>query len=211
MPDPISPDNVARQKAAQSQTRDTSGHFIKTPNGDPPMVNLQVTNPVTYLKLWWKKIMSQEGIDFRFRIHPVTAIIIVSIVALGGFGIGRVSVFSYIPVLGKLIPTPVPSATAEPTNDWQDSALTGILKVTPNTNKYYLLTNSSQAVSLQFASQIDLNKYLGKRILASGSYNSKTHVLIISDILDLEVLPASPVPIVTPVPTITPEPTSLPN
>lgn len=173
----------------------------------PDLINFRLSNPVTYLKLWWKKVMSKEGIDFRFRIHPVTAIIIISILTLGGFGIGRASVVSYIPALGMIIPTSTPAPS-----DWVDSGITGKLQLTPNTNKYYLITTSATAVSLQFDKYVDLNKYIGKRILASGSYNSKTHVLIISDILDLEVLPSSPVPVIAPniTPTPSPSPTTTP-
>ena len=40
---------------------------------DPPdLVNLKVSNPLVYIKYWWKKIMANEGIDVRVRARPVT-------------------------------------------------------------------------------------------------------------------------------------------
>lgn len=180
------------------------------PDPNPPIIKFQLNNPVKYIKLWWKKVMSKEGIDLKFRIHPVTAILIASIIAAGSFGVGRISnLFLQIPFLNNIMqasPSPTPTGTPLPTNNWEETGLKGTLHVTPTTNKYYLLTTSSTAISLQFDKSVDLSKYIGKRILASGSYNSKTHVLIISDILDLEVLPTSPVPIVI----STPNPTSPP-
>ena len=184
------------------------------PGIEPDLVNFKVSNPVTYLRLWWKKVMSKEGIDFRFRIHPVMVMFIASAFAVGGFGVGRISVFSYIPILNKIISPNTPNLSNSPTpqaiSDWSDSALTGKLQITPNSNKYYLLTSSYMAISLQFSKEIDLTRYLGKRILATGSYNQKTHTLIISDILDLEVLPPSPVPVVVPSQTATASPTATP-
>lgn len=49
---------------------------------EPDLLNFRITNPVTYLRLWWKKVMSKEGIDFRFRIHPVTAVILAPFLSL---------------------------------------------------------------------------------------------------------------------------------
>lgn len=185
---------------------DSSVKVTVKPAIEPDLINVKVSNPVTYLRLWWKKVMSKEGIDFRFRIHPVTAILIAVIIALGGFGAGRLnaSVFSYIPILNKIItvPTSTPVPASSPSSgDWVDSAISGKLQITPNTNKYYLLTSSYIAVTLQFNQSLDLTKYLGKRILASGNYNQKTHTMIISDVLDLEVLPTNPVPVATIAPT----------
>jgi hypothetical protein len=32
---------------------------------EPPLIT--ITNPVTYLRLWWQKVMGKEGIDFKFK------------------------------------------------------------------------------------------------------------------------------------------------
>jgi hypothetical protein len=190
--------------------RDKLGRFVKKDavcssannSSDPPLVHLKITNPVTYIKLWWKKVMSGEGIDFRFRIHPVTAVLMVAVIAAIGFGVGRVTIPAYIPFVENKTPSPT-------TSPWKETALTGKLNITPNTGKYYLVTQSTEAVTLEIPTGVDLSKYIGKRILASGNYNKTTHVLKISDVLDLEVLPASPQIVVVPTPSS--KPTVTPN
>lgn len=44
------------------------------------MVDVKVTNPVTYLKLFLKKLLKNEGIDIRLKIKPLTVIAMVSAV-----------------------------------------------------------------------------------------------------------------------------------
>lgn len=197
--------------------RDKYGRFVKTVScestTEPPLVHLRVTNPVVYIKLWWKKVMSGEGIDFRFRIHPVTAVLIATSIAIVAFGAGRVTVpintpfFSY-----SYDEKPTPTPTSSP---WKETALTGILKVTPVTKKYYLLTESTEAVTLEIPNNVNLDNYVGKRILASGNYNKSSKILQIADVLDLEVLPSKPtnIPTVTVIPTISPTttPTATPT
>jgi len=52
-----------------------------------------------------------------------------------------------------------------------------------------------------------LTNLIGKRIFATGSYNTQTGYLTVTDTMDLEVLPGSPVPVPTIIPTPTPSPT----
>ena len=80
---------------AKKQTRDSEGRFIKegetsipavsfttsqnqnVKTGDvPDLVNFKVTNPLVYIKAWWKKIMANEGLEFKFKAKPITAIAI---------------------------------------------------------------------------------------------------------------------------------------
>jgi len=56
---------------------------------EPPLVDVTVTNPLAYIKSWWKKIIGNEGVDFRLKVRPLTAIAISVIVATISFGIGR--------------------------------------------------------------------------------------------------------------------------
>ena len=176
---------------------------------DPPLVDLKVTNPVTYFKIWWQKLMGNEGIFFSFKIRPLTAIFITATITLiltgAGYTLGRISlpwpeqVVRYIP---KIIPTPTPLL-------WRETAFTGSLKYTALTQKYYLVTTSAEAITLQVPDNIDLSKSVGKRILASGSYNKSTRTLVVSDAQDLEVLPTKAATIPTTAPT--PTPTAIPT
>ena len=138
---PQSPEDEIHSEVAQKAVRDSHGRFVagqkaapqtpfvsvSSPKPDarktiPPLVNLQIANPVTYLKLWWKKVMGQEGIDVHFRIHPITAIILTSMIATGSFAIGRFTlpapIIKYLP---QLAPSPSP-------NPWKEAAYTGTFK-----------------------------------------------------------------------------------
>jgi len=95
---------------------------------EKPLVEVKVTNPVTYLKNWWSKVMGKEGIDFSFRIHPVTAVAIAVAVALVSFGAGRFSInipFLKYEVVNSPVPTPTPSI-------WKETAYTGTLQKSKN-------------------------------------------------------------------------------
>lgn len=191
--------------------RDSRGRFLKPssvsslPKSDPPLVKFQITNPVTYLKRWWARIMKDEGVDFRFRIHPVTAVAVATVIAGAGFGLGRwvlpVPIVQYATYLG--IPTPTP--TPDP---WKETAYTGKLQY--SANRYFLVTTATEAITLEVPTSINLFPLIGKRILAVGSYNKQTRVLVVKDTTDLEILPSSPVPLPTntasPTPTATPTP-----
>lgn len=161
--------------------------------GDPPLVSLKITNPVTYLKLWWKKVMANEGVDIRFRVHPLTAMAIVTALVTAGVGVGRFTlpasnpIVRYVPQLG---PTPTP-------NPWKDTAFTGVLRYTAATERYYLATGDGEAITLQVPARVNMAKLVGKRIFATGRLNIVTHVLQVAATEDLEILPNYVVPVPT--------------
>lgn len=178
------------------------------PDQDPPLVDVKITNPVTYFKKWWNKIIGNEGVEFRFHIKPLTAIIISVAVASVAFGVGRFVLPFNIPffqtqVIGS--PTPTPEV-------WKETAFNGTLRLSEATGKFYLITSSSpEAITLEVPENIDLTNYIGRRIFAAGKYNKSTRVLVVSDAADMEVLPKKavsiPTLIPTPTPVLTPSPT----
>lgn len=167
---------------------------------EPPLVSVSVTNPITYIKAWWKKVMGKEGIDLRFRIHPLTAIAMAIIIATFSFGVGRIMITSEKPFF-KFVATPSPTPTPTP-NPWRETAFSGILRFSVVTDRYYLMTASSEAINLQAPETVDLEKMIGRRIFATGKYNNLTRTLVVIDVADLEILPeeTEPVPLVTPLP-----------
>jgi hypothetical protein len=97
---------------------------MATSNMEPPLIDVKISNPVTYLKLWWKKVMGEEGVYFSFRIHPITAFLIAFAFAVGFFGAGRYSVnipFLKYEVEGTTKPTTVSESI------WKETAFTGKL------------------------------------------------------------------------------------
>jgi hypothetical protein len=176
---------------------------------DPPLVDVKVTNPIEYIKIWWNRIIGNEGVDFSFHIKPLTAIAISVVIASIGFGLGRFAIPAInLPFL-KLNAYPSPSPTPTSSNElWKETAFTGTLQYTNATNRYFLITtSSSEAITLEVPKNIDLNELIGKRIFAAGNYNKSTRILVVFDTKSLEVLPKSPIP----VPTLTPTPTPSPE
>ena len=220
-----------RSTIAKNQTRDSSGKFVSktdplkvppisvTTNTDqrvsttnpPDLVNVKITNPLVYIKYWWKRIMANEGIDLRLRVKPLT-VFGVSLIAFSlAFGLGGVVLPVAFPGL-KINNLIYPSPTPTPETIWKDTALKGTLTKSNTTPvKFYLVTTSTEAVTLEVPVGFNLITLVGKRILAVGTYNSKDKVLEVEDIQDLEVLSTTPVPIPTSPPTPTPTPSSSPT
>ncbi|KKP38723.1 hypothetical protein A2130_01305 [Candidatus Woesebacteria bacterium GWC2_33_12] len=176
----------------------------------PDLVSLKITNPLVYIKYWWKRIMANEGLDMRIKVKPLTIFGVALILFSLAFGLGGVVLPTFFPWMKFNDGT---TATASPTSQPQilkDTALKGTLTKT-NTNpvKFYLITTSTEAVTLEIPVGFNLISLVGKRILAVGSYDSKNKVLEVEDIQDLEVLSTTPVPIPTVTPT--PKPTETAN
>ena len=169
-----------------------------------PLVDIKVTNPITYLKSWWKRIIGNEGIEFRIRIRPLTAIAISLIIVSVSFGIGRFVLPFNIPFF-EYTPKELPSPTLELT---RDTAFSGTLRFTEANERYYLITTSSEAIMLEVPENIDLGKLIDRRIFATGKYNEDTRTLVVDDASDLEILPkeVEAVPTTTPLPTLIPTP-----
>lgn len=173
-------------------------------NTEPPLIT--VTNPVTYLRLWWQKVMNKEGVDFNFKIHPITAFLISFGLGAGLFGAGRYSVnIPFLKYNNGIVTTSTPTSAPS----WKETAFTGKLQYSVTTQKYFLITTSSEAITLQVPNNLDLLTLVGKRIMAVGEYNKTTKLLRVLDVKDLEVLPNSPIPIPTVEPTA--EPTITPS
>src|SRR3989339_1962826 len=221
-----------RSTIAKGQTRDSSGKFVsksdpaKVPpisvttsqtgvntTTPPDLVNVKITNPLVYIKYWWKRIMANEGIDLRLRVKPLT-VFGVSLIAFSlAFGLGGVVLpvaFPGFKLNGIIFPSPAPT----PETIWKDTALKGTLTKSNTTPvKFFLVTTSTEAVTLEVPVGFNLITLVGKRILAVGTYNSKDKVLEVEDIQDLEVLSTTSVPIPTspPTPTPTPSPSLTPT
>jgi len=54
---------------------------------DPPLIDLKVTNPVTYLKKWLGKLLKNQDIDIRIKIKPFATLALI-IAFSATFGIG---------------------------------------------------------------------------------------------------------------------------
>jgi hypothetical protein len=191
---------------AESDTR-ISTYNITKQRIDPPLLFLRISNPVTYIKRWWKRLMGNEGMELRLRIKPLTAIAIALALGFFGFGVGRVSVPADSPIVKY-----IPQLALQPTvNPWRETAFTGILHST--NGKIYLFTTKSETLKLNVPPNIDLTKFIGKRILVYGSYNESLRLLAVADPSDIELLSTKPqqIPTIAPSPTPTQIPVATPT
>ncbi len=164
---------------------------------DPPLVDVKVANPVTYIKSWWKKVIGNEGMDIRIKIKPLTAILVTAIVVTLCLGITKLSLPFNIPFLEMN-----DEATSTPVS-YRKTAFAGTLRFLKNSSEYYLEINSSEAIILEIPDNINLEKFIGRRIFATGEYNDNDRILKVSDVSDLEIFPE----IIISIPTIKPTPT----
>lgn len=73
---------------------------------DPPLVAVSVTNPVTYLKLFLKRFLKNEGIDIHLKIKPLTVIacVLALSTAFGtGFNVAQIFFPTSSPLLHRAI------------------------------------------------------------------------------------------------------------
>ncbi len=177
------PDPTKSSQAANA-IRDLSGKFSKT---DPPFVSFSITNPVTYIRKWWKSVMDGEGVDLRLKIHPMTAVLIVLAVGGASFGVGRLAVpepiLKYIPILASPIPTSGPIATPEP---WIETALTGILQA--QGTQYFLIGQETQAIKIELPAGATLEGAIGKRVLVSGQLQASTRILRVQNATQVQII-----------------------
>lgn len=224
--------DTSNQKTSSLPTRDEHGRFIKSSTGvtysttpmskteadsqtstyhltkqrtDPPLFFLKISNPITYIKRWWKRVLGNEGVELRLRIKPLTALAIAAALGLFGFGVGRVSVPVDSPIV-KYIPQFAAVPTVSP---WKETAFSGTIQST--NGSFYLLTSDAQAILLSIPTSIDLTKYIGKRILAQGLYDEGKRFLDITGVENIELLNSKPQVIPTSIPSPTPLPTETPS
>ena len=175
---------------------------------EPPLVDVKVTNPVTYLRRFWEKVIGNEGIEIKITIKPLTTIFGIALLGTFTLGFGEFIIpegykIPFIEISG--IPTPTSSATPEAV--WKETAFSGKLQYSTLNQKYFLITTSAEAITLEVPDNLDLSTLIGRRIMAVGEYNKAIKILKVSDAKDLEVLSKTKEPIPTLVPTISPTPT----
>ena len=119
--------------------------------------------------------MANEGIEVKFKAKPLTVFGLAVILFSLFFGLGGVVLPFFFQGfkfnnfgINQQTPTPQPELL-------KDTALKGTLtKTNTNPPKFYLITTSTEAVTLEIPVGFNLTSLVGKRILAVGTYDSKT-------------------------------------
>lgn len=175
---------------------------------EKPLVDLKVTNPITYIKSWWKKIIGNDGIELIIKVKPLTAIAITIIVVTVSFGIGKWKFPFALPFLeysSEEPPVTTQDLGIDNFMDMRETAFSGELRYDQAKDKYFLFTSNSEAINLTVPENINLSEYVGKRIYAAGSYQEMNRLLFVESASDMEVLPTKAVII----PTESPTPTAM--
>lgn len=137
---------------------------------DPPLIDLKVTNPVTYFKLWLKRLLKNEGIDLRVRIRPLTAIALglafATFFAGTGFSVAKIFFPNSSPILKREV---IYQGTVQKTD----------------TGDYFISLPDSSLYKLR-SSKVDFNKYLNRQVLLKGNLGREPNIISVTNVMAFE-------------------------
>jgi hypothetical protein len=145
-----------------------------------PLVDIKVTNPITYIKSWWKKVLGGEGIDLRLKVKPLTAVAISFVVVSVSMGVGRF-----------VLPVKIPffEYSGNVINQAENmQAFVGTLHFANYSKIYYLVTNDAGVVTVKGLNKTEMDELIGKKILVAGEYDKSIKTMKIEDIGDVELI-----------------------
>lgn len=164
---------------------------------EKPLFSVSINNPISWLLKWFNQLRKKQTTTITFRLGiPLIALpVVITAFAALFFGLGKVTT----PKEEVIVEKPVP-VTVYPLSR------VGTLRVIGSKPDitYYLILAGGEVLEMEPPSNIDLTQYDKKRILASGTYDSKKNILSVENVADLEVLPLKPVVLPTLVPSPTP-------
>lgn len=152
-------------------------HTQKEAGKDPPLVDLKVTNPLTYLKNWLTRLLKNQDIDIRIKIKPfATLALIGAFSAVFGLGYG----FGLNSAAKALFPNSSPllkrAITVEGTIQKSSSG------------KYYLSANNTLWTlnALSPVSEKSLNSLVGKDASIKGNLTAEKNLINVSEVISLD-------------------------
>ncbi len=152
------------------------GKGIKAKDEYPPI--FQIANPVTYLRIFWNKVMKNEGIKigFNFTVKPVTAVMI-ALALTGTYSLGyhfgitdtvRIFFPNSSPILHRAI------------------SLQGTVQKS-ETGQYYLsLPDNTLWILRPTSSNINLAGYANKLVTVKGNLTSEKNVVNVTEVIAFE-------------------------
>lgn len=138
---------------------------------DPPIFTIR--NPITYIKRWWNKTLAKEGVDFKlgFKIRPITAVLIASIIISGGVSSGVTAL-----ILKTFFPTSSPILHRQIIQQGtiQKSATGG----------FYLTSTDQSMWKLKAKNlNINFNDQIGKQVTVTGNMTKENNVIEVSEVI----------------------------
>lgn len=177
--------------------------YKKTANQSDPLVNFQVNNPIPPLKRLLKRIFANEEITIKIPVLTAIAIIAFGLGGASGFLTAlKVRLRESIPVVATIFPTEAALATPNP---WNATTLFGMLSK-QTSGSYFLVSQNGDAIKLTAPTNVNLEKLVGKRILATGTFNAQAKEMLVEEASDLLLFNST-----SAVPTLSPSPTPIPT
>lgn len=151
---------------------------------DPPLVAVSVTNPVTYLKLFLKRLLKNEGIDIRLKIKPLTVIacVLALSTAFGtGFNVAQIFFPTSSPLLHRSI------------------TLQGNIQRS-ETGQYYLSLPDNSIWTLKPTNtNMNLQGAINKQVMVKGNITAEANVIEVKEVIAFDKpVPAMYAPTQTP-------------
>lgn len=138
---------------------------------DPPLVAVSVTNPVTYLKLFLKRLLKNEGIDIRLKIKPLTVItcVLALSAAFGtGFNVAQIFFPTSSPLLHRSI------------------TLQGNIQRS-ETGQYYLSLPDNSIWTLRPKNNnINLSNDINRQVMVKGNMTPENNVIEVKEVMAFE-------------------------
>lgn len=135
---------------------------------DPPLVAVSVTNPVTYLKLFLKRFLKNEGIDIHLKIKPLTVIacVLALSTAFGtGFNVAQIFFPTSSPVLHRAI------------------TLQGNIQRS-ETGQYYLSLPDNSIWTLRPKNNnINLASDINRQVMVKGNMTPENNVIEVKEVI----------------------------
>lgn len=138
---------------------------------DPPLVAVSVTNPVTYLKLFLKRLLKNEGIDIRLKIKPLT--VIACVLALStAFGTGFNVAQMFFPTSSPLLHRSI--------------TLQGNIQKSSSGQYYLSLPDNSLWTLRPKTNNIDLTDNINKQVMVKGNLTAESNVIEVKEVISFE-------------------------
>lgn len=133
---------------------------------DPPLVSVSVTNPITYLKLFLKRILNNEGIVIKIK--PLTAIAMIAALSLAfgtGFNVAKMFFPTSSPILHRAI------------------TLQGTVQLSESGQYYLSLPDNTLWTLRPTNPNINLQNVINKQVLVKGNLTAAQNVVEVKEVL----------------------------
>ena len=145
---------------------------------DPPLFGFFLTNPVTYLKLFLKRLLKRQAITLKI---PVLAIIVI-MVGIGGFGLGFQSGTNW--ALARLFPNYSPILHRSITEQ-------GVIQ---KSSRGYFLKSDDKEGTLwtlkSISANVKIEDYKDQRVQIKGNLTPTPNLIEVSEIISFESEPS---------------------